>query len=103
MSILSLIGNPQSESAPTSMSEETALGCVIDRFPRRESLIQPLYQTDQTFRTLCEDYCDCLKSLARWTGRTSEDAPAYQKDYRELLSELEIEIENYVNRSQGSS
>lgn len=86
------------------MSQETALGCVVGRFPSREEVISDLYRTDQDFRSLCEDYCECLKSLARWTGETSENADVYQQDYRELLGELEAEIVKYSDlRRTGPS
>ncbi len=80
------------------MSQETALGCVVGRFPNREEFINDLFWSDQEFRTLCEDYCECLKSLARWTGKTGENATVYQQDYRELLGELEAEILKYADR-----
>lgn len=81
------------------MSQDPALGCVVGRFPNREDVITNLYRNDQEFQTLCEDYCDCLKSLERWTGETGENASVYQQDYRELLAELELEILKYADRS----
>jgi len=80
------------------MSQETALGCVIGRFPHQEAVIVDRYRSDQVFRSLCEDYCECLKSLARWTSETGEIAEVYQQDYRELLAELEVDIVRYLNR-----
>ena len=82
------------------MIEETALGCVVGRFPKREEVINDLFRTDQTFRSLCEDYCECLKSLARWTGESGEKALFYQRDYQELLAELTTEIMKYADRSR---
>ena len=85
------------------MSQQTALSCVVGRFPSREELISDLYLTDQVFHSLCEDYCECLESLARWTGKTGENAAVYQQDYRELLSDLEAEIVKYADRRQSNA
>ena len=80
------------------MGQEAALGCVIGRFPHRESEIADTYQSSQLFRSLCEDYCECLKSLAHWTSETGSIAVVYQQDYRELLGELEADIVRYLDR-----
>jgi hypothetical protein len=80
------------------MGVEAALGCVIGRFPHRESEIDDLYRSSQQFRSLCEDYYECLKSLSRWTRETSTVATVYQGDYRELLVDLETDIARYLDR-----
>lgn len=80
------------------MGAEAALGCVVGRHPHHEGVISSLYRTDPTFRSLCEDYCECLQSLARWTSEAGEDAAVYQQDYRELLAELEADILRYLDR-----
>lgn len=80
------------------MSQETALGCVVRRFPQLKSAIADRYRSDQDFRSICEDYCECTRSLARWTRETGETAVVYQEDYRELLAELEADIIQYLER-----
>jgi len=80
------------------MSQQAALGCVVGRFPHLETAIADRYRSDQDFRSICEDYCECIKSLARWTHETGETAVVYQEDYRELLAELEAEIVQYLER-----
>ena len=77
-----------------------ALGCVVGRFPNREEVIRDLFDSDPAFQSLCEDYCECLRSLAHWTGQASEQAPLYQQDYQELLSDLESEIQRYLDRKR---
>ena len=81
-----------------ALSANVALGCVVGRFPNREEVIASLFRTDVTFRGLCEDYCECLKSLARWTGEDAVNAPGYQQEYHELLAELGDEIQKYADR-----
>jgi len=80
------------------MGIDPAVGCVIGRFPHREHEIAECYRSDQRFQSLCEDYCECLKSLARWTRDPSQTAAVYQDDYRELLAELEGDILSYLDR-----
>ena len=80
------------------MSLNSAVGCVIGRFPHREEEIAECFGSDERFRALCEDYFECLKSLARWTREPGQTAAVYQEDYRELLAELEGDILNYLDR-----
>lgn len=80
------------------MNLNTTLGCVVGRFPHREKEILEYFRSDSRFQSLCEDYCECLKSLARWTRETGKTAVVYQEDYRELLAELESDIVKYLDR-----
>ena len=80
------------------MGHETALGCVIGRFPHRESEISNSFRSSQLFRSLCEDYYDCVLRLARWSKDTSDVATVNQQDYRELLSDLEADIIRYLGQ-----
>jgi hypothetical protein len=70
---------------------------VVGRFPSREEVIDNLFRTDETFRALCEDYCECLKSLARSVGQDTVNAPQYHQEYQELLAELGAEIMKYTD------
>ena len=80
------------------MGLDPAVGCVIGRFPRREEEITECYRSDLGFRSLCEDYCECLQSFARWARDTTQTALVYQEDYRELLADLEADILTYLDR-----
>lgn len=55
-----------------------------------------LFKKSLSFRSLCEDYRECLAALQHWQQSTSEDAPAWREEYAHLLLELEQEVRQYL-------
>jgi len=71
---------------------EPGLFLVFERFPDRKETVKALYQGNEDFQALCEDYRQCAVALRYW-GRSSErHAPARRQEYTALLQELEEEI-----------
>lgn len=69
---------------------------VAERFSAHRNAIERLFKADENFQTLCEDYQLCAETLERWNKSTSKAAPAYRREYAELLGELESEISAYL-------
>jgi hypothetical protein len=68
---------------------QTSLFILFERFPERIELIKALYENNESFKTLCEDYRRCAEALQHWKQSLDEDAPARVLEYENLLRELE--------------
>jgi hypothetical protein len=76
---------------------QPSLFILFDRFPERKETIKALFKTNESFRTLCEEYCRCADTLKYWNQSLDEDAPARIWEYEALLGELEEEILQNMN------
>ena len=68
---------------------------VIERFPDRRDVFKRLYKDHEGFRTLCENYRQCLEALRYWAQVDTQLAPARHREYHSLLKELERELRQY--------
>lgn len=76
---------------------------VLARFPQRELDIRRCVIRDASFRAICSDYEEAVRARDHWQKIVTEgdlEGERIVKDYNSLLSELEEEIEAYLNRSQ---
>ena len=76
---------------------------VIERFPAHEKTIQHLFKNNPNFQTLCSDYRRCKKALEFWNKSDLCEASARRKEYEKLLSELEIEITQDIQKAKNLS
>ena len=77
------------------------LRLINERFPHvREEAVR-LFESDATFRELCEDYSDCSRTVARLqsSGLTTE---AIRSEYATLLLRLERELLVHMEEQSGS-
>ena len=79
---------------------EVSLAPVLAKFPEAAVKIQELFQQSSSFRSLCEDYRDCLGACQYWRQAASDEAPALYQSFTELLQELEQEIRQYLEQEQ---
>jgi hypothetical protein len=80
---------------------KTALVAVMEKFPEAVAIICELFQKSASFKSLCEDYRDCLAAWQYWQQAASEDAPALCQSYAELHQELEQEVRQYLAPEQS--
>jgi hypothetical protein len=80
---------------------KAALVAVMEKFPEAVASICELFQKSASFKSLCEDYQDCLAAWQYWRQAASEDAPALCQSYAELLEELEQEVRQYLKQEQA--
>lgn len=73
------------------------LASVLCHFPQREFAIRRLCACDPDFRTLCEDYATATRAIERWSDDEGKAA-----HYREIIEELENEIQEYLDRNRRS-
>jgi hypothetical protein len=89
---------PDRKDAPPT----AALTAVLEKFPEAAPTICQLFHQNSTFRSLCEDYCDCLAAWQYWRQAASGEAPALCQSYTELLQELEQEVRQYLEQESAT-
>ena len=65
---------------------------VREQFPDRQAEIQGLYLRDPEFRSLCHDFSVCVEEIERLTQSTASDGSKRIDQFRELKSELAVDI-----------
>lgn len=78
-------------------SKNSILDVVLKRFPESEQLIEELFAESDCFRSICENYADCIEVLNRYESCNRMTRKGYIKEYRELLKELEKELLSKLN------
>jgi hypothetical protein len=65
---------------------------IPDHLSAIRSYIEKRYKTDENFRDIYNDYLTYLDAYRFWSHNATDVAPVRQKEYDELVSELEIEL-----------
>ena len=72
-------------------NKEQILNHIITWFPDHQNCIKELFNESESFKSLCEDYCDCRIVLDE-TIKNSNKSSDLQKEYQVMLSEIEDEL-----------
>jgi hypothetical protein len=72
------------------------LNLITARFAGQDLLIERVYRHDASFRSLCEDYRDCVDAIDRLRKEDSTIAATRREEYTELLEELGCEIRDWL-------
>ena len=72
------------------------LNLITACFAGRDLLIERAYRHDASFRSLCEDYRDCVDVIERLRNEGSAIAATRREEYTELLEELGCEIREWL-------
>lgn len=64
----------------------------MKRFPEHRNALRQKYKASESFQMLCENYQKCSEALEYWTKSQHPEASNRQREYSELLKELELEI-----------
>jgi hypothetical protein len=73
-------------------SKNQSLNTVIERFPEVGCQITEFYHQSDFFRSICEDYADCLEVIKRLESSNHMTEKGYKKEYQALLDDLEKEL-----------
>jgi hypothetical protein len=71
------------------------LQLVSEQFPHVRQRVACLYERDELFRELCEDYEVCTQALAR-----QESNEGLRREYAALRLRLETELLGYVQQDE---
>lgn len=74
---------------------EASLAAVAQRFPIVQDQASRLFQRDETFREICEEYQACADTLSR-LGAASPPTDPIRQEYSALLLRLERELLRYL-------
>ncbi len=72
------------------------LSLIRTSFTDRDELIGRAFHRSESFRSVCEDYRECVVVLEDWKQRESAEAPLRRQEYAELLAELGREIQIWI-------
>ena len=72
------------------------LTLIRTSFTGRDELIERAFRRSESFRSVCEDYRECVAVLERWKQRETAEAPLRRREYSELLVELGREIQIWL-------
>jgi hypothetical protein len=78
--------------------EKGGLEAVAERFPERKEALARLFESNQSFQSLCDEYEACMVALRYWRESSSPDARQLLNEFSSLLGELEEEILDHLNR-----
>jgi hypothetical protein len=73
-------------------SKKTSLKKVLEKFPEHHLLIEELYRESDSFRSLCEDYVECMEIIKNIDYSECIIRAGYKQEYETLLHELEEEL-----------
>ncbi len=73
------------------------LQAMIQRFPDFRVRIIQLYQNDENFKSLCEDYWLCSTLLAKHKSNVDTDLEL-ENEYDSICATLENDIDQYLNK-----
>ena len=76
-------------------SDQDILNTIRDRFPEMDDSLNILFLKDENFREICEDYVLCLSSIGKIIITNKKNK--ILKEYKNALSELELEMLEYLN------
>jgi len=74
---------------------------IPEKFSKFQHIIEKFYKGDDTFKSIYEDYQTYLDALQFWKKSSSVDAAARRSEYTQLVSELEEELMQALNKSES--
>jgi len=76
-------------------TDRDILNTILDKFPEKANILNKLFQKDEDFREICEDYVLCLNSIGKIII-TNKRKDRILIEYKNTLIELEIEMLDYL-------
>ena len=71
---------------------QPGLFLILQRFPHQKDALRRLYRTSESFQAICHSYQQCSKAFDYWSASGKKESPTRQREYSELIIELEKEI-----------
>jgi hypothetical protein len=81
----------------------TGLCVVIKQFPAHRETVEELLQHSEAFRSLCEDYRDCIQAREFWRGPRTEKSTSLCHEYTALCENLSEEVAQWIEEYEGAS
>ena len=71
---------------------------MLERFPEYRGNIIELFNSNEDFKSLCDDYWQCKNALLKFREHVLEDAQV-ENEYRQLCMDLEQDAFRFFDRS----
>lgn len=67
-------------------------------FPEHKKIMETLYRRNESFRSLCKDFSDCVRAAEYWCNSMSgkEHAAERCEEYKALCADLRKEIARWL-------
>jgi len=75
-----------------------ALDFILSKFPDHRTKIIELYNTDEDFRILCEDYLTSIETLKECRENVIKDRE-FQNEFLQVNLDLEKEIIHFLDKA----
>jgi hypothetical protein len=75
---------------------EKELDYMIERFPQYRARLMELFENNDDFRSLCDDYWQCNYNIFKLNGNVIKET-RIENNYRMLSLNLEQEVMNFLN------
>jgi hypothetical protein len=75
-----------------------SLNLAMKHFPKHKNILESLYRQNESFRSLCEDFRDCIQAMEYWCKSPSdkEHVPELCEEYKALCTDLKREIAKWL-------
>jgi len=77
-------------------TDSNVLSEVINKFPEKANALALLFQKNENFRDICEDFFLCREAINKIIITDARQRKIL-KDYKDALKELELEMLVYMN------
>ena len=81
-------------------SKKEVLKIVAERFPESNNQIINLFPKSEFFRSICEDYVNCLQTMDRLESSKQMKKIGFKREYESLLQELEDELMSNLRQTE---
>ena len=74
------------------------LNLVMKNFPDHKKILETLFRQNESFRSMCEDFLDCVQAMEYWCKSPSDNknAPELCEEYKALYADLKKEIAKWL-------
>ena len=74
------------------------LDLAMKHFPEHKTILESLYRQKESFRSLCEDFRDCVRAMEFWCESPSDKEHALElcEEYKALHTDLKKEIAQWL-------
>jgi hypothetical protein len=69
---------------------------IFKKYPNRRDELRGLFKTNESFKSICDDYLQCSEVLNYWNNSSENEAPIRRHEYEQILLDLESEIELFL-------
>ena len=71
---------------------------AMKQFPEHKNILETHYRQNESFRSLCKDFLDCMRAVEFWCYSSADNKHAHKicQEYRDLFAELKDEIREWL-------